>query len=77
MNNEEQILSDKKAEHFFFRASTADFKKIPGSPIAYWVSDRLRNSFIESSSLKDIAQPRKGITTADNEKYMRNWFEVE
>ena len=77
MNNEEHILSKEKPDCFFFRASAPDFKKIPGSPIAYWVSDRIRNSFIESSSLNDIAQPRKGITTADNDKYLRNWFEVE
>jgi type II restriction/modification system DNA methylase subunit YeeA len=33
---------------WFFRASAADFKKIPGSPIAYWVSDSLRKSFTYS-----------------------------
>jgi hypothetical protein len=77
MNNEEHILSAEKSKRFFFHASAADFKKIPGSPIAYWASERLRNSFSKSCSLNDIAQPRKGITTADNDKYLRNWFEVE
>ena len=38
-NNQIPVVSDKP-ENLFFRASAADFKKIPGSPIAYWVSDK-------------------------------------
>jgi type II restriction/modification system DNA methylase subunit YeeA len=60
----------------FYRASAADFKKIPGSPIAYWVSARIRDVFGEAKELSLIAEPRKGVTTANNDKYIRNWSEV-
>jgi type II restriction/modification system DNA methylase subunit YeeA len=61
---------------WFYRAFAADFKKIPGLPIAYWVSDRMREIFEEGRELAAVAEPRKGITTADNEKYIRQWTEV-
>jgi type II restriction/modification system DNA methylase subunit YeeA len=61
---------------WFYRASAADFKKIPGSPIAYWVSERVRSAFVNGSALSEIAEPRKGITTADNDKYLRLWHEI-
>ena len=73
------MTNDKSANNpapNFYRASAADFKKIPGSPIAYWVSVRIREVFEEAKELSLIAEPRKGVTTADNNKYIRNWSEV-
>ncbi|AKB67707.1 putative type II restriction enzyme methylase subunit [Methanosarcina mazei LYC] len=57
-------------------ASAADFKKIPGSPIAYWVSERVRKSFNEFSRLGDIFKARQGMATGDNERFIRLWYEV-
>jgi len=51
------------------------FSKIPGSPIAYWVSERIFSIFEESDSLEKYAQPRQGMATCNNEKYLRLWFE--
>lgn len=76
MSNDSTKTSDTVEKHFF-RASAADFKKIPGSPIAYWVSEQVRAAFISGKILSDIAEPRKGITTADNDKYLRLWYEIE
>ncbi len=61
---------------WFYRASAADFKKIPGSPIAYWVSDKLRKAFTKDKLLKEVADPRKGMVTADNPRFIRTWVEV-
>lgn len=61
---------------WFFRASAADFKKIPGSPVAYWVSEELRESFRNGVPLRDIADPKKGLATTDNNRFLRLWFEV-
>ncbi len=61
---------------WFFRASALDFKKIPGSPIAYWVSDRVREIFKEGVPLERIAEPRQGLATADNNRFLRLWTEV-
>jgi len=57
-------------------ASAADFKKIPGSPIAYWVSQNLRNKFREEQSLAEFADTRIGLITGDNNHYIRQWYEV-
>lgn len=61
---------------WYYTASASDFKKIPGSPIAYWVSDEMRDSFAESRKLGEVAEPRQGIATADNDRFLRLWFEV-
>jgi len=62
---------------WFYRASAADFKKIPGSPIAYWVSERIWHLFGEAKYLGDFATPKIGMRTGDNERFLRFWFEVE
>ncbi|WP_370576112.1 BREX-1 system adenine-specific DNA-methyltransferase PglX [Methanomethylovorans sp.] len=60
----------------FYRASAADFKKIPGSPIAYWVSDALRKAFIVGKSFGDIAKPRQGLATGCNDIFLKEWHEI-
>jgi len=61
---------------WFFRASAADFKKIPGSPIAYWVSDRVREIFVEGTGLRQLVTVKQGMATSDNGRFLRNWHEV-
>jgi type II restriction/modification system DNA methylase subunit YeeA len=61
---------------WFYRASAADFKKIPGSPIAYWVSEEVRISFKIGETFSRYAEPRLGMATGNNDMYVRNWFEV-
>ena len=62
---------------WFYRASTLDFKKIPGSPIAYWVSSALRNAFEKGYPLKQIGDTRQGMATSDNGRFLRVWSEVD
>ena len=59
-----------------FLASTEDFKKIPGSPIAYWVSDTVRNTFTHAPQFGEIAKPRQGLATGCNDIFLRAWHEV-
>ncbi|MEQ8673626.1 MAG: BREX-1 system adenine-specific DNA-methyltransferase PglX [Aggregatilineales bacterium] len=61
---------------WFYRASAADLKKIPGSPIAYWVSDRIREAFVRGNPLHTLATPRAGMITGDNTRFLRLWYEV-
>ena len=61
---------------WFYRAKPDDFRKVPGSPLAYWVSDSIRNIFQESNSLSTVAAPRQGLITGDNERFLRYWHEV-
>ena len=43
-----------------FLTATHDFKRIPGSPVAYWVSDRMREIFATSQSLGEVFDARQG-----------------
>lgn len=61
---------------WFFTATAEDFKKIPGSPVAYWVSDKLRDTFLKYSLLKNYCDTRIGLVTGDNNYYIRQWQEV-
>ena len=60
----------------FFRVSAEDFKKIPGSPIAYWLSQKLSDVFRIAQPLSRYASPRQGLATSDNQRFVRLWFEV-
>lgn len=70
---EEEFFNNKN----YYSANQKEFKKIPGSPIAYWVSDKVREIFEKNQKLGEIAQPRKGNSTSDNNRFLRLWFEVE
>ncbi|MCG9059783.1 BREX-1 system adenine-specific DNA-methyltransferase PglX [Laribacter hongkongensis] len=52
------------------------FRAIPGFPIAHWVSKRGRDIFKENLRLADIAKPRQGLASGDNDRFMRYWYEV-
>ncbi|WP_319779973.1 BREX-1 system adenine-specific DNA-methyltransferase PglX [Maridesulfovibrio sp.] len=58
-------------------ASASDFKKIPGSPIAYWMSRQVIDVFTKSIPVTQIAESRAGMTSGDNDRFTRQWYEVE
>ncbi|MGU8151859.1 BREX-1 system adenine-specific DNA-methyltransferase PglX [Clostridium perfringens] len=60
-----------------YRAKSENFKLIPGYQIAYWLSDKLLNIFSNEKVVSDRANPRLGMATADNERFLRAWTEVE
>ena len=73
--------ADLKEEEFFnknnyFQAKQKDFEKIPGSPIAYWVSDKVREIFEKNQKLGEIADLKNGFTTGNNDLFLRLWNEV-
>lgn len=61
---------------WFHHASVRDFWTIPGRPIAYWVSEKFRQSFVDTKNLKDVGEPRLGMATGNNDVYLRLWQEV-
>lgn len=61
----------------FAQVSTDNFSKIPGSPIAYWVSDSIFNAFSNFKPLKDLCDVKNGMSTTDNNRFLRHWFECE
>ena len=60
---------------YFFEATESNFSKIPGSPIAYWVSKEFLRTF-ENKTIDDYASTNNGFTTGDNNKFLRLWYEV-
>ena len=59
-----------------FQAKQKDFEKIPGSPIAYWVSDKVREIFEKNQKLSEVTNPRKGLVTGNNEFFTKIWTEI-
>lgn len=72
--SEEQ--KEKGMGKYFFRASAEDFKKIPGSPIAYWLTPKLRSAFQKFISFSKYSDTRIGLITGDNNYYIRQWYEI-
>ena len=76
-SNQELIANFHDTINFpVFRASSIDFDKIPGKPVAYWVSDEMRSIFERNSSLGKVATVCEGMNTANNALFLRNWQEV-
>jgi hypothetical protein len=59
-----------------FNVDAADFRKIPGSPFAYWVSHRIREKFGTMSSFGSVAFLGKGPDTGDDFRFLRTYWEV-
>jgi len=53
-----------------------DFKSIPGCPWVYWITPGLRRLFVELPMLGEIEQPRVGLQTGDNFRFLRYWWEL-
>jgi hypothetical protein len=60
---------------YFYEADQSNFSKIPGSPVAYWVSNAVLECY-KNSSIYDYAKPCKGIDTGDNNSFLRFWHEI-
>ncbi|HBW1988268.1 TPA: BREX-1 system adenine-specific DNA-methyltransferase PglX, partial [Klebsiella pneumoniae] len=54
-----------------------DFMKIPGSPIAYWLSSPARYIFETSPAITSVATSAVGLQTGDNDRFLKYWFEVQ
>ena len=57
-------------------ACSDNFAKIPGAPVAYWVSEIDQKNFSEKQKLDKCFLPREGITTGKNELFLRLWHEI-
>lgn len=60
---------------WFYRRDAETFKRIPGTPIAYWASDGLMDSFVLMKALTTYGRASKGIITGDNDYSLRLWWE--
>jgi type II restriction/modification system DNA methylase subunit YeeA len=56
--------------------SQDEFTAIPGAPIAYWTSYAVRRVFSKCKSIVEVAAPKQGISTCNNDLFLRYWSEV-
>ena len=61
---------------FYYEQNTDNFSKIPGSPVAYWVSNEMLRSFADFAPLGDNYPICIGMRTGDDERFLRAWYEV-
>lgn len=64
-------------ENRFAQVSTEEFFRIPGKPIAYWASKAVLNDFETKERIGTVAPPKQGLATADNDRFLRLWHEVD
>ena len=69
----EKWFFEGRGEHV---AKQENFAKIPGAPVAYWVSENVISTFEQNNKLDKDLTFRQGMTTTNNEKYLRFWHEV-
>jgi len=71
-----RVFLEKKAASEYFSPAPTKFRNIPGSPLAYWATDRIYEAFKANGLLSEHASVGKGLDTGDNERFLRLWFEV-
>lgn len=58
-------------------AEQDNFSKIPGSPVAYWVSQNFTDAFVNGNLLGDMSSISEGIKTGNNDLFLRLWYEID
>ncbi|MGE0015829.1 MAG: BREX-1 system adenine-specific DNA-methyltransferase PglX [Bacteroides sp.] len=76
LNIELPHIFPKKDNGRYSVTSQKNFEKIPGCPIAYWVSPNIQEIFTSNLALSAVASPCVGLQTADNARFLRLWFEI-
>ena len=71
----------EKEKEFFnpkqrFSTKQAIFSGIPRTEYIYWVSDALFHAFTHYKKVRDYFTVRNGLTTGDNNRFLRLWFEI-
>lgn len=75
----EKILKESiqdPVNHNNYSISISDFLKVPGYSLLYWASKKYLQIFYEFPPLSEFIETREGLTTGDNELFLRQWFEV-
>ena len=71
---------DEKEPEFFnernrYTAKQENFSKIPGMPVAYWVSKSVFDIFANFPALRSFCDVKNGMSTTDNNRFVRQWYE--
>jgi len=69
-------LVERTKDSGYHLASGEDFAAIPGTPIVYWLSEKMRAAFTSGRRLGSTASLAVGLQTGDNNRFLRQWWEV-
>ena len=75
-NEEQKQTALHSGQNRFDKTVQDDFKKITGSPLAYWLGSKSISAFECFKTVKSIAKPRQGMSTNDNARFLRKWHEI-
>ena len=70
-----EALADKNCG-YFYEADQSNFSKIPGAPVAYWVSDNFVQAYDLGSQIGQFSTVSEGVKTGNNDLFLRLWYEV-
>ena len=73
-HDRQKKIDDYLSRRAMISCEQASLFKVPGAPIAFWVSEQFRDSFSEKP-LDSYADIRSGMSTTDNERFLRLWYE--
>lgn len=62
---------------WLYKCNAESFKHITGSPVVYWATPAMHRAFENGTPLGEIAEPKQGMVTRDNNRFMRLWWEVD
>lgn len=60
-----------------YEVAQNSYEKIPGCPVAYWISENLIEDFEKGNLLGNVCEARKGLATSDNNRFLRIWQEID
>lgn len=69
-----EALENKKCG-YYYETSLDNYNRINGSPIAFWASEKMLEAFEKFPTISELAPPKQGLATADNNRFLRLWFE--
>ena len=58
-----------------YAADQSNFSKIPGAPVAYWVSEAILRNYSSFPNVGDVSLVKKGLFTGQNDLFFRYWYE--
>lgn len=75
-SNKREVFLERKRSGMIFRVNPRQFSNIPGSPIQYSLSQDVFHAFEKNRKFGELVDARNGMTTGDNESFVRRWSEV-
>lgn len=70
----EMAYLNEQAPRYLFPVSK--FSLLPGAPMSYWISQKMSDAYSRNQTFMEVGHPSTGMMTANNDKYLRLWYEV-